>query len=120
MLTDIAHALTRMLNDDTGRWLLSPDHVDSAAELAIDYLDATGTLQRAVVDRTFVDDGVRWIVDYKSSSPREGEALDDFLDRESTAYLRQIKRYADLFREQPSIRAMLYFPALGAFREIPL
>ena len=51
---------------------------------------------RVVIDRSFVDAaGVRWIVDYKTSS-HEGAGLDEFLDREQERYRPQLERYAAL------------------------
>ncbi len=72
-----------------------------------------------VIDRTFVDaTGVRWIVDYKTSS-HEGAGLDEFLDNERERYRGQLERYAQLVRalgDEP-IRLGLYFPLLSAWRE---
>ena len=71
-----------------------------------------------VIDRTFVDEqGVRWIVDYKSSS-HEGADLDGFLASEQERYRPQLERYAALMRHlgPEPIRLGLYFPLLSAWR----
>ena len=101
-----------------GRWLLGSQHRDAHSEYAV-----TGVLAREIVsviiDRTFVDDaGVRWIVDYKTSS-HEGAGLDEFLDREQERYTAQLERYAALLRllGEQVIRVGLYFPLLSAWRE---
>ena len=75
-------------------------------------------LVSVVVDRTFVDGGVRWIVDYKTSS-HEGAGLDEFLDREQQRYRPQLERYAALIgRLGPEpVRLGLYFPLLSGWRE---
>jgi ATP-dependent exoDNAse (exonuclease V) beta subunit len=88
--------------------------------LAVTGVDAQGRVVRGVVDRTFIDeDGVRWIVDYKTST-HEGGELEWFLDGEQLRYRPQLERYGRLFRlaepERP-IRLGLYFPLLGAWRE---
>jgi len=78
-----------------------------------------GELVRAVIDRSFVDDnGVRWIVDYKTSR-HEGAGLEAFLDSEQERYRPQLERYASLVRKLGSepVRVGLYFPLLGAWRE---
>ena len=72
------------------------------------------------VDRTFIDpDGVRWIVDYKTSS-HEGGNLDEFLDRERERYRVQLDKYVRVFgaMEDRQVRAALYFPLLGGWREV--
>jgi ATP-dependent exoDNAse (exonuclease V) beta subunit len=75
-----------------------------------------------VVDRTFVDatTGVRWIIDYKSALPENGEALDIFLGRQRSMYAPQLERYIALMqRLEPDrrCRAGLYFPACDAWCE---
>ena len=79
-----------------------------------------GHIVNAVIDRTFVDaDGIRWVVDFKTS-PHEGGDLAAFLDSEVVRYAGQLPRYAHLARElgPEPVRAGLYFPLLGAWREV--
>jgi len=45
------------------------------------------------LDRTFVAEGVRWIVDFKTG-PHEGGEVGAFLDREVERYREQLERYA--------------------------
>jgi ATP-dependent helicase/nuclease subunit A len=114
----VLEALQRTLEDARGRWLLDTPHRDLESELAL-----TGRIGRdvvsVVIDRTFVDqDGVRWIVDYKTST-HEGAGLDAFLDNERERYRTQLERYAGLMRAlgPEPIRLGLYFPLLSAWRE---
>lgn len=106
-----------MLDDERGRWLLHAERADASAEWELVTLEG----RRHAIDRSFVDaDGVRWIVDYKTSLPRPGEALADFLAREGAAYAAQLRTYRDLvaqFDARP-IRTALYFPRLPHFFEI--
>ena len=110
-------AIERTLDDPRGRWLLDPSHADSECELALTGRVGAG-LMSVVVDRTFVDGGVRWIVDYKTSA-HEGAGLEAFLDREQQRYRPQLERYAALIgRLGPEpIRLGLYFPLLSGWRE---
>lgn len=119
VLNRLQQMLDAILSDETGRWLLDTRHEQSAAELEIDYLDSKDSVQLAIVDRTFVEDGTRWVIDYKSSSPAEGEALEHFIARETEAYKPQLGLYMSLFAEQQK-RAMLYFPAISASAEVQL
>ena len=69
-----------------------------------------------IMDRMFRDDaGVRWIVDYKTSS-HEGAGVDAFLDRERLRYEAQLARYAAAIGGD-RVMLGLYFPLLGGWRE---
>jgi hypothetical protein len=62
--------------------------------------------------------GVRWIVDYKTGM-HEGADLEAFLDSEQARYREQLERYAALMAQlggEP-IRVALYFPLLQGWRE---
>lgn len=111
-------ALKTVIRGERGRWLLAR-HRQGDCELALSgVLD--GQLVHAVIDRTFIDDeGTRWIIDYKTSVPRQGN-LKDFLSQEGERYRRQMTIYRRLFRElepEASIRAALYFPLLDGWFE---
>jgi ATP-dependent exoDNAse (exonuclease V) beta subunit len=74
-----------------------------------------------VIDRTFVDaEGIRWIIDYKSSA-HEGGGLEDFIDSEVERYAPQLANYRNamqLLEPERTVRTALYFPLLGVFREV--
>ena len=111
----VAAALRGILSDPRGQWLLSGD---GYAELPISGI----WKQRAesiVIDRVRIDDGIHWIVDYKTSS-HEGGSLQQFLQQESERYRPQMEKYAALYRELMGapVRAALYFPLLQEFSEL--
>lgn len=108
-------ALRLTLADDKGRWILAP-HVDARCELPLT-LDDDGP-GRYVIDRTFVaEDGVRWIVDYKTGDHLDGDR-EAFLDREQERYRTQLEGYARLLQalESRPIRLALYFPLFSDWR----
>jgi ATP-dependent exoDNAse (exonuclease V) beta subunit len=112
-------ALRATLEDPRGRWLFDPAHREANSELALSGVRG-GRIVNAVIDRTFVTpDGIRWVVDFKSS-PHEGGELATFLDSEAVRYAAQLTRYAHLARElgPEPVRAGLYFPLLAAWREV--
>jgi ATP-dependent exoDNAse (exonuclease V) beta subunit len=116
----IVQALGRTLDDSRGRWLLS------GASEAYSELRLTGSHEgrvvNVIIDRLLRDEhGDRWIVDYKTST-HEGADVAAFLDSEALRYRPQLQRYAALAREPGAgrLRAALYFPLLGEFREIAL
>jgi ATP-dependent helicase/nuclease subunit A len=79
-------------------------------------------LVQGTLDRSFVDQGVRWIIDYKTAS-HEGADRAHFLDEEQARYRDQLEAYARLVqqwdraagRELP-IRLGLYFPLMQGWR----
>ena len=115
----VERALRRTLADERGRWVLASSHTEARGELAVAGM-AGGRLVERRIDRTFVDaSGVRWIVDFKTSS-HEGGGLDAFLDNELERYRGQMEEYRELFSSlDPGrpIRVGLYFPLMGAWRE---
>ena len=118
----IVMALGRTLADARGRWLLAGSAPGSAhSELRLTGRHE-GRVINVIIDRLLHDErGDCWIVDYKTSA-HEGGDVQGFLDREAERYRPQLQRYAELVREPGGarVRAALYFPLLGEFREIAL
>ena len=115
----VVDALTRTVGDPRGRWIFSPEHREAGSERALTGM-ANGRLTSVIIDRSFVDrEGTRWVIDFKTSR-HEGGGLEAFLDREVERYQAQLQRYLELARAlgPNPVRAALYFPLLGAFREV--
>jgi ATP-dependent exoDNAse (exonuclease V) beta subunit len=113
----VAAILAQTLSAERGGWLLSA-RTAAQSELRLTGVADNGVVN-IVMDRTFVDDdGVRWIVDYKTGG-HEGADIDAFLDREQERYCPQLERYAALMRalDDRPIRLGLYFPLLNGWRE---
>jgi ATP-dependent exoDNAse (exonuclease V) beta subunit len=112
-------SVAAMLEDERGRWLLDAAHADARSEWALAGVEE-GAIAHIVIDRTFIADGTRWIVDFKTGS-HEGTDADAFLDREVGRYRGQLERYARFVRMQDArpIRLGLYFPLQRAWREWP-
>lgn len=116
----VVDAVAGMIEDPIGRWTLE-EHRDARSELALSAAFESRTV-RVAIDRTFLDgDGVRWIVDYKTSA-HEGAGVDGFLDNEVERYRGQLELYARVLRlSEPADRVMragLYFPLLRAWRVV--
>jgi ATP-dependent exoDNAse (exonuclease V) beta subunit len=127
----IRAALAATLADPRGRWLLDGAHPLARSELRLSGIHE-GRIANVIIDRLLVDAaGTRWVIDYKTSS-HEGGDLEGFLAREELRYLPQLRRYASLVgaltgvaapggaAASGAVRVALYFPLLGAFREIDL
>ena len=117
ILERTARGVENSLASDTGRWVLA-GHEESECELAITaVLDGKPT--NLVLDRTFVEDGTRWIIDYKTGSHTGGD-LEGFLENEADRYRSQLERYrqAMALSESRPIRIALYFPLMDRFKEL--
>lgn len=108
-LVALNKAIIDMHQDPKGQWIL---HTKGQTEWAL-----THHGKRYVIDRTFIDEGQRWIIDYKFSAPSDGESQETFLNTQHTQYQAQLNQYAKILREQEDlpIRIALYFPRLPCF-----
>ncbi len=107
------------LSDAQGRWLLSADHTEQLNEYAVTVVEGS-RFRQLIIDRAFVAaDGVRWIIDYKTSS-HEGGDRDAFIRSEVERYTPQLCAYRQAFEylEQRTIRTALYFPLLQLLQTV--
>ena len=118
-LAMIVQCLHNALTCPRGRWLLA-QHPEAASELELNGI-VDGNLVRASIDRTFLDHGTRWVVDYKTSQPAEGVSLEGFLIGEAARYAEQLANYCCLLQDfdaKHPVRTALYFPAVSAWYEL--
>ncbi|WP_432823757.1 UvrD-helicase domain-containing protein, partial [Trichloromonas sp.] len=118
--TRVVAALNSSLASDRGRWILGR-HEQDACELQLSGL-VDGSLVHAVIDRTFIDAGVRWIVDYKVVE-MAGKGEQAFLKEQLAKYRSQLQAYINLIRQlepQREVRAALYFPLSDGWVEVGL
>ena len=113
----VLDALVNAIEDERGRWLLGPRE-QAASELRLRAVSG-GRVQTLIVDRTFIADGRRWIVDYKTGG-HEGADVEAFLDSEQARYRGQLERYAEAFAAAEGARPRLglFFPMLRGWREL--
>ena len=105
--------LFNSLNDEHGRWVLAA-HEDAVCEASYSHVDANGTVRHSIVDRSFIENNVRWIVDYKTGG-HEGGDIDVFLAQEKARYEKQLERYGAVYQQlepERPIKLALYFPQL--------
>ena len=114
----VAAALERALADPQGRWVLER-HEEAGSELRMT-IRAGDALEHVRLDRTFVAEGRRWIVDFKTSQ-HEGGELEAFLESEVARYAPQLERYARAVAavDARPVQLALYFPLLGELRAWP-
>ena len=74
-----------------------------------------GSVNRYRLDRTFVDDdGIRWIVDYKSTAHDDGDGAQFAAEQVQTRHKAQLEKYGFLFSQVDArpIQLAVYFPLL--------
>ena len=111
-------AITRMTqNEERLDWLFRTAHAESHGEYRISTCN-DGQVRHLTLDRTFVHDGVRYIIDYKLSEP-SGD-LATFLAQEKQHYLPQLQGYRQALagRENLPCRTYLYFPLIDYLLEV--
>jgi ATP-dependent helicase/nuclease subunit A len=119
----VATGLRNTLADPIGRWLLDNRHENSRCELSLTSADAG--YRESIIDRTFIDQGVRWIVDYKTGEGPANQEPSEFLFQAEATYGSQLSEYAKLMRKldrqhgrELPVKTALYFPLLTIFHEI--
>jgi len=114
-LGKIRRGLRLTLEDPQGRWLLDPGHKDSRCEWSL-YHRQGDQYRESIIDRSFIDSttGQRWIVDYKTGQPAEGESPENFVKRELAEHQTQLQRYRRVLSRlgETHIVTALYFPLL--------
>jgi ATP-dependent helicase/nuclease subunit A len=107
-------AIKNIINSETGRWILNSNHQQSACELSVIQKDQQG-IKESIIDRTFVDNGVRWIVDYKSSEPEAGCTMEAFFAQQTEIYRKQLSGYQKLLSSIDTlpINTALYLVTCG-------
>ena len=110
----VSAALLGTLEDERGRWLLSPHqehHCEFTVSAAIE-----GRLEHVRIDRTFIEDGTRWLIDYKITEQLGGDTK-RFVQMQIDKYRPDMQRYVRVLRllDQRPVKCALYLPLLGEF-----
>ena len=109
-------ALQVTLASEHGQWVLQP-HLQAASELSLLQMESENEIKNHVIDRTFIKDGVRWIIDYKLADV----AKSDDLVQAAMQHHAQLKRYAALFlHEALPIKTAVLFLSIGQLVEVAL
>ena len=112
-------ALSSMLNDKKGLWILN-NKIHANTEQTLVYIsDEPKRIKFSVIDRSFVYEDYRWIIDYKLSAPKDNQSIAIFLEDQIARYSHQLDHYARLYSniEDRDIRVALYFPLIAKFLE---
>ena len=108
-------ALQNTIKDKTGLWILAQHELDEW-EFEVSVI-VNGKSRLQILDRTFVENGTRWIIDYKTS--RHKGDMEEFLNNEQERYRNQLEGYAramQTFDARP-IMLGLFYPMIQGWRE---
>ena len=100
--------------------VLGAEREEAASELPLSCLRPDGTLAEYVIDRSYVEDGIRWVVDYKSSVPDSGQSVAEFIAEQEQRYRAQLDDYRRLLEAHDGreVRCALYFTSLPLWHEL--
>lgn len=112
----VLQILQTTITSQAGQWALK-SHSEAASELAITTLQ-NGEAKNYVIDRTFVENGTRWVIDYKTTALDRG-LTEVQLKLEAEKHRPQLSTYAQLFADEKlPIRIAVLFVSLGLLVEI--
>ncbi len=118
--TMLNYALNRLstavenIQSQTEAHFLFHDYPDSNNEFSLSTIE-NGSVSNYRLDRTFVDEqGVRWIVDYKSTAHDQGDVAEFAAEQVRSRHRAQLEKYGFLFSQLDArpIKLAVYFPLL--------
>jgi ATP-dependent exoDNAse (exonuclease V) beta subunit len=114
--SQVQQAVSNAISSEAGRWVLA-QRESAGNELALTS-SQDGKAQPNIIDRTFVENGERWIIDYKTAR-FEPDAPESELKARAELYRPQLERYAALFAEDGlPIRKAIFYIAPGRLVEL--
>jgi len=113
----VEQLLTTTLNSAEGQWVLQARE-GAAVELALMKLTGEGA-KKHIVDRTFIDNGTRWIIDYKTTELSAAISIDD-LKLVAESHRKQMESYAVLFENEGlPVKCAVFFMYIGKLVLLP-
>jgi len=115
----IENAIKTTLHDPRGKWILNKNHQDAQSEYQVTLTENNKT-QHLIIDRTFIDKSIRWIIDYKTSTFNDNDLnIKDFLNQQFHEHRNQLETYAKVMHhlDNRPIRLGLYFPMFAGWYE---
>jgi ATP-dependent exoDNAse (exonuclease V) beta subunit len=112
----VTKILLTTIDSEHGRWTLQPRE-SAVSERSVTTL-TNGVATTHIIDRTFIENGERWIIDYKSTQ-LDASLADAELSQQAERYRPQLERYAEVFRDEGlRIRKAVFFIATGRLAEL--
>lgn len=110
----VCNALKTTILSSAGQWVLSA-HEAAVSELSLMQQLTTTSCKTHVIDRTFIVENYRWIIDYKLAHL----SANDDVQIAANLHIAQLKRYADLFKDEGlPIKTAVLFLSSGQLIEV--
>ncbi len=107
----VEQLLKATLNSEAGQWVLQARE-GAAVELALMRL-AGDEARKHIVDRTFIEGGTRWIIDYKTTE-LAADATDQAVQSAAEKHREQLDSYAALFEHEGlPVKCAVFFMHIG-------
>lgn len=119
-LSIVENAVTNTLSNPALHWVFLQDNKNSAFELALTEQRDDG-LRHYKIDRiAFDENGICWIIDFKSALPAPQQDANEFVAAQCRQYSPQLLAYRNLFAqiEQRQLKSGLLFTGLGRLVEL--
>jgi ATP-dependent exoDNAse (exonuclease V) beta subunit len=113
----VEQLLVNTLSSSEGQWVLQ-SREGAAVELALMKLTGEG-VKKHIVDRTFIDNGTRWIIDYKTTELSH-DASTEVLQSAAESHRKQMESYAALFEDEGlPLKCAIFFMHIGKLVLLP-
>jgi len=75
----------------------------------------SGKSKNVIIDRLFIEDGVLWIIDFKTASPQKEESIDAFIKRQKRSHREQLLEYQAILQKHfnSPTKLAIYCPAIS-------
>jgi len=105
--TLILDILSKTKHDDNFEWIFK--YRDST-EVEAEYRNSKHSV---VIDRLFIDQGILWIIDFKTASLNKNETIDEYIKRQKHTHQSQIKKYKEVLSDVFNLpcKSAIYCPA---------
>lgn len=123
MAQEVAGELKACQKESFFQWLLDRSRPVGQSEFALEAVGGEGTIQTGILDFVRQDDDHWWIVDFKTSRPKTGQAEAEFIEEQVEYYRPQLTAYQDMLAKTSGIgmaqvRKGLYFTNLQQWHEM--
>ncbi len=93
-LEQIEKTIMRTITNPELRWIFSTSNESARSELQI----TSPNQKNNIVDRTLIDEhGVRWLIDFKTGTPKQSQTEEAFIGTMIERYRPQLESYQELF-----------------------
>lgn len=112
----VQNLLTVTLSSEDGQWVLKTRD-QANVELGLTNVQ-NGEVENHIVDRTFIEDNIRWIIDYKTVA-LPVDASQEALKSAAENYRTQLETYASLFENEGlQVKCAIFFMHIGKLMQL--